>query len=365
MAERLAIVAGCGGIVGYRLARHLSDGLGWRTVGLSRSAPPGKVRFPHMPVDLSRTDDCRDKLAHLHEATHLFYTARSAHAPGKPESSAANLAMLKNVLDVLEPVAKNLRHVHLVHGTKYYGAPYGRYKTPAKESDPRHPRDCFYFAQQDFIVARQKGKGWTWSISRPQAVSDYEIHIARSIPLGIAVYASLCKANRSPLVFPGSTAAYQALYQCTDAEHLAKAIAWMSTSAHCANQAFNVTNGDYFRWENLWPRFAEYFDVPLGTPQPISLQAAMPAHAATWQQLAEKHALKKRPFDGLVDWRYLDFALSPEHDRMSDVTKLRQFGFGDVVDSEEMFERFFATYQTQHSVPAIRARPIVKRRRST
>jgi hypothetical protein len=42
----------------------------------------------------------------------------------------------------------------------------------------------------------------------------------------IAVYAALCKEMELPLRFPGSTAAYRAVMEMTDAELLAKAIVW-------------------------------------------------------------------------------------------------------------------------------------------
>ena len=38
-----------------------------------------------------------------------------------------NLKMLQNVVDVVCNVSPVLRHVHLVHGAKYYGAHLGRY----------------------------------------------------------------------------------------------------------------------------------------------------------------------------------------------------------------------------------------------
>lgn len=352
MGSPMAVVAGCGGIVGYRLARHLSEDLGWKTIGLSRSRPAERPTFDHIGVDLSNPGDCRDRLSALDGVTHLFYCARAEHKPGTPEPIEGNLALLRNVLDVIEARSTSLAHVHLVHGTKYYGAPYGRYRTPSKESDPRHLQDCFYFAQQDYIEERQKGKRWTWSISRPQAVSDAAGHVSRSIPLGIAVYAWLCRINRSPLVFPATTAAYQAIYQCTDSLHLARAIAWISTREQCANEAFNVTNGDYFRWENFWPVFADYFGCPTGPQQKLRLQAVMPMHAARWEMFAREQSLSRPVLDGLVDWPYLDFALSPEHDRMSDVTKLRRYGFGDVIDSERMFIDFFDQYKAQKKIPS-------------
>ena len=71
-----------------------------------------------------------------------------------------------------------------------------------------------------------------------------------NLTLAIAVYANICKALRLPLSFPGKPGAYTALYQCTDAALLAKAVEWMATDPKCANQAFNITNGDLIRWQN-------------------------------------------------------------------------------------------------------------------
>jgi hypothetical protein len=80
-----------------------------------------------------------------------------------------------------------------------------------------------------------------------------------NLTLAIAVYANVCKVLGLPLSFPGKPGAYTALYQCTDAALLAKAVAWMATDPKCANQAFNITNSDLIRWQNLWPRFASFF----------------------------------------------------------------------------------------------------------
>ena len=80
----------------------------------------------------------------------------------------------------------------------------------------------------------------------------------------VAVYASISKELGLPLCYPGTADNVHALYQCTDATLLARAIEWMSTSPQCANESFNITNGDFFRWENLWPRIAKLFDMEVG-----------------------------------------------------------------------------------------------------
>ncbi len=122
-----------------------------------------------------------------------------------------------------------LRHVHLLQGSKYYGSDLGPYKTPARESDPRISEPNWYYAQEDFIIERSRGKAWHWSASRPHAICDREPGVARSLPRIIAVYAAIAKELGQPLTFPGSAANFHALYQCVDATLLAQAIVWMAT----------------------------------------------------------------------------------------------------------------------------------------
>jgi hypothetical protein len=74
-----------------------------------------------------------------------------------------------------------------------------------------------------------------------------------NLSMVISVYASISRELGLPLRFPGTPNAYTALYQVTSADILARATEWATTSPSAANEIFNVTNGDYFRWINLWP----------------------------------------------------------------------------------------------------------------
>ena len=77
----------------------------------------------------------------------------------------------------------------------------------------------------------------------------------------IAVYAVICRELGIPLWFPGSHAGFSILLEATDVAHLANAAIWTATEPRCGNEVFNITNGDYFRWQHLWPGFAEYFGM--------------------------------------------------------------------------------------------------------
>lgn len=61
----------------------------------------------------------------------------------------------------------------------------------------------------------------------------------------------------------------------TDAGLLAEATVWAATNPECANQAFNINNGDLFRWQEMWPKIAAFFDMDVAPPLPMSLDVAM------------------------------------------------------------------------------------------
>src|SRR3546814_11247405 len=77
----------------------------------------------------------------------------------------------------------------------------------------------------------------------------------------IAVYAAISKELGLPLRFPGKPGAWEAVYQVCDSQHLANAMLWCATDDRAANEVFNVPNGDFSRWKNVWPKFARFFDM--------------------------------------------------------------------------------------------------------
>ncbi|MBL8671565.1 MAG: SDR family oxidoreductase [Alphaproteobacteria bacterium] len=352
MTERLgtAVVAGATGVAGRAILEHLATSGRWDCVALSRRPPDAAGRYYHIAVDLADPADCAEKLAILGDATHVFHAAYVERA--EPEAHAAdNLAMLRNLLVAIEPVAKRLRHVHLVEGTKWYGSHLGPFRTPAREDDPRPAAPVFYHAQQDLLTRRRRGKAWTWSAIRPHAVCGFSLGSAMNLVSVIAVYASVMKALGQPLDFPGTPGGFRALYQVTDARILARAVAWMATEPACADQAFNVTNGDLIRWENLWPRIADVMGMPVGRVLTVRLQEAMPQHAGLWQDLQRRHGLKPYRYEDLAAWRYGDAVFWPEWDIVSSTVKVRQAGFPDCIDSEAMLLDLLARYRKEKIVP--------------
>lgn len=344
------LVVGATGVIGRTLIAHL-DGLDdWGAIAVSRRPPDFPTRARHLAVDLTDPDDCRAKLGALGEVTHVCYAAYTDR-PTWAEQCAPNAAMLRNALDGIEAGPARLRRFVLMQGTKYYGSHLGPFKTPAFEDDPRHMPPNFYFDQQDLLAERQRGRDWHWTLLRPHTVCGFAVGMPLNLVPVIAVWAAVSKELGLPLRFPGTEGAFRAIFQVTDAALLARATVWSAESEAARNQAFNITNGDYFRWQNLWPRFAAFFGMEAGPPQRLSLARFMADKAPLWQRMVEKHDLLPTPWEQAVNWSFGDYIFNQDWDIMSSTLKARQAGFPDCLESGEMFLRLFAELRERRFIP--------------
>ncbi len=355
MAEhKHAVVVGALGVIGRYIVERLLRQGDWSVIGLSRRTAKSAPRYRHIAVDLLNAEDVAAKLAGLTQATHVFYAAfqgAAGAAAGYASNIAPNRDMLVNAVTTIDRASPALRRVVLVTGTKYYGSHLGPFRTPAREGDPRHTGPNYYFDQIDWLAAFQRGKRWDFVDLRPQTLCGFAPGTPMSLAPAIAVYAAISKELGRPLHFPGKPGAYTSIYQVTESAHFANAALWAAGEPRCALEAFNITNGDYFRWQNLWPKLAAAFDMRPGDVATTSLTADMADKAPLWRAMTEKHGLKPYAFDELVAWPFADYVFGCDWDVMSDVTKSRRFGFHDVVDSEEMFVRLMRQFRAERIVP--------------
>lgn len=349
MEPGTAVVVGATGVIGRYLTQHLATN-GWQVIGVSRSASgeDGNVRY--LPVDLLDAADARQKLGQLEDVTHFFYAAYQEHAD-PTENVAVNTSMLQNAVTSVDAAARNLKRVVLMEGVKAYGVHLGPFKTPAKESDPRHMPPNFYYAQEDFVRQYQKRRRWNWTVLRPDVVCGLSIGNPMNLAMVIAIYASISKALGLPLRFPGKRGCYEALAQVTDAGLLARATEWAALADRAAGEIFNVTNGDIFRWQHLWPKFAAFFGMEYALPQTISLAKMMPDKGPIWEELVRTHNLQPIPYEKVAAWSFGDFVFGCDYDVIAETTKLHKFGFCDVEESEAMFLRLFREFREQRVIP--------------
>jgi nucleoside-diphosphate-sugar epimerase len=350
MENHVALVVGARGVIGGNLVEHLAGLPGWQVIGLSRRGGEPAPGTRHICVDLLDPADCKEKLSGLTDVTHIFYAAYQDR-PTWAELVPPNLAMLVNTVEAVEPVAAGLRHISLMQGYKVYGAHLGPFKTPARESDPDHLPPEFNVDQQRFLEQRQQGKAWTWSALRPSVVCGFGLGNPMNLTMVIAVYAAISKELGLPLRFPGKPGAYDALLELTDAGLLSRATVWAATDPRCANQAFNINNGDLFRWSELWPKIARWFDLEVAPPLPMPLETVMADKEPLWNAMVDRHDLAPTSYDEVSSWRFGDFVFGWDYDFFADGTKARRAGFTEFVDTEQMLYDIFADFRRRRIIP--------------
>lgn len=358
MTRKICVVAGALGIAGSALVEQLEKQENCEVIGLSRRKPdsPSKSRF--VSADLLDKESTVRAIKAAGAVTHVFYAPYAPRAMPAYTSQgvladevAPNLEMLQNLVTAVEAASPALRHVGLIQGPKWYGVHLGPYKTPAKEDDPRHMPPNFYYDQQDWLTEHQRGRDWTWTSWRPAGLCGVAVGSAMNQLTALAVYATISRELGLPLRFPGTPGAYRAIYQFTDASLLARAMLWSLDNPACVNQAFNITNGESERWENIWSEVAACFDMPVGTVQTVSLTAMMSDKEPLWAKIRERHNLAPYTLRQLTNWEFADWVYSNSYDQMLSLGKLTRAGWHEVLDAGSMFRQLFADLRARRMIP--------------
>lgn len=354
--NRTALVVGASGIGGSSIARELIAH-GWTVFGLARR--PGNDIPGLIPVAADLLDPAGlDAALASVSPTHVFFTSWMRKET-EAENIRVNAAMVRNLLAALSS-KKTLRHVALVTGLKHYLGPFEAYassgtlpETPLRESQPRMPVENFYYAQEDEVYAAAARDRFTWSVHRPHTVIGKAIGNAMNLGTTLAVYASICKETGRPFRFPGSQAQWNGLSDVTDARMLAKQLLWAADADAAKNEAFNITNGDVFRWNWLWDKIAGWFGLAPaafdGTVQP--LDQVMANDHALWREIAQRHGLAEPELDRLASPWHTDLDLGRPIEVMTDMARSRKLGFTAYQATDESFFDLFAQLRAERLIP--------------
>ncbi|MDB5655366.1 MAG: hypothetical protein JWQ94_2979 [Tardiphaga sp.] len=349
-----ALVVGASGIVGNNLARHLT-GQGWNVHGLARRPADIDGVIP-VAADLLDPDSLRSALAAL-RPSHVFISTWLRQKT-EAENIRVNSAMVRNLLDALSP-GQSVKHVALVTGLKHYLGPFEAYgkgalpATPFREEQPRLDVDNFYYAQEDEVFAAAKRDRFGWSVHRPHTIIGYAVGNAMNMGVTLAVYATICRDSGRPFVFPGSAMQWNGLTDMTDARLLAKHLTWAATTEAARDEAFNVVNGDVFRWSWMWPRIAAWFGLEAAPfpDQVTPLEAQLADAAPIWAGIARKHGLAEAELSVVASAWHTDADLGRPIEVVTDMSKSRKLGFLDYQATDDSFFELFARLREQKIIP--------------
>lgn len=354
--ENIALVVGASGITGSNLAEKLLS-KGWETYGLARNPNNEIKNLKPVAANLLEIDSLRLALADI-SPTHVYITTWMRNET-EAENIRVNGLMVRNILDVLAE-KKSVKHVALVTGLKHYLGPFEAYaaegflpETPLREEHPRLAIENFYYAQEDEVYAAAERDGFTWSIHRPHTVIGQAVGNAMNMGTTLAVYASICKETGRKFTWPGSAAQWNGLSDVTDARILAEQLIWASTTEAAQNEAFNIVNGDVFRWSRLWNKIADYFGVEaIGFNGEIHpLEKEMANDREKWQEIAQKYGLKEASLNRLASAWHTDLDLGRPIEVMTDMSKSRKLGFNVFQDTEETFYELFDRLREARLIP--------------
>ncbi|TPG36707.1 SDR family oxidoreductase [Mycolicibacterium hodleri] len=350
-----ALVVGATGIVGQALGRQLVDA-GWHTYGLSRSPRNTMPGVTPVAADLLEPVALGEALGDV-DPEIVFITAwmkRDTEA----ENIDVNSATVRNVLAAVGAKG-SVRHVGLLTGLKHYLGPFDDYATgempdtPFHEDEPRLDSPNFYYAQEDELFAAAAHHDFTWSVHRAHTIFGFAVGNAMNMALTLGVYAEICRETGTPFVFPGSKTQWNGLTDVTDADLLGEQMIWAATHPHGRDQAFNIVNGDVFRWRWLWPQIADTFGVePVGfegTPRPLDRR--MEDAPRVWRTIAERHGLAEPDVTRLASWWHTEGDLGRNIECLTDMNKSKEAGFMGFRSTPASFADKIRRYREANLLP--------------
>ena len=364
--RRKILIAGASGVVGSAAMERFGNDENWDVVGVSRRKPLVPTGDAvHLPVDLTDADACMRIFGQMHDVTDVLYAALSERDDdivsgwSDPAQMTKNMAMLSNLFDPLIAAARDFRHISIIHGGKAYGGhlPGVSLPIPAREDFPRHEGDNFYHRQEDYIVAKQAGQSWSWTIFRPYMVVGCAVGANMSTFLVLAIFAALCREAGLALPMP---AGRSQIGELTDADVMADSVAWAADAPGARNEIFNITNGDVLPLHAAFPIVADAMEMPLAPPSHFDINAEIAKLAHHWPDIVAKHGLAvPAQLEDLLGnsqqvaggWS-ADVAPGDElRWGMTSTIKLRKAGFPGCADSAKMLTRYIERFKDLRILP--------------
>ncbi|KAJ4791491.1 hypothetical protein LUZ62_042737 [Rhynchospora pubera] len=373
--QSFGLVIGATGIVGSSLVDILpladTPGGPWKVFAVSRNPRPAwcspiadSPSVDHVQCDISNPADALQKLSALTDLTHVFYTAWSNQGT-ETANREVNSAMLRNVLAAVVPSCPNLQHVCLLTGRKHYTGPFDAngkiqghvHDPPYYEDLPRLETPNFYYDMEDILVEEvsKKNGAISWSVHRPSVIFGFSPKSMMNIVGSLCVYAAICRKEGTKLRFPGSRVAWNGFSDASDADLIAEHQIWAAVDPFAKNEAFNCTNGDVYKWKQLWPMLAEHFGLDWvgyeGEENRFKLVEAMKGKEELWEEMVEELGLTQTKLSDVGNWWFVDFMLGLEFEQLDTMNKSKEHGFLGFRNTISSFNNWIEKLKAYKIVP--------------
>ena len=374
---KVALITGANGITGSAILEHLvkhTTASEWSRIIISSRSPlkttVSDPRVEFIALDFSNppeklAEQMRDPCGHV---THAYFSSY-VHCDDFAELNRMNRFLFENFLSALTSVAKGLQNCTLQTGGKYYNVHSRSVPWPAREDHPRlaSAEENFYYHQEDFLAEQQRGSNWTWNVIRPEAIIGCTTKPnGMNEAMTIALYFLINKELGLEASMPTNFAYYNGTDDVSDARLIADLNIYVSTHPNCANEAFNVTNGDFFSWRYMWPRLAEWFGARASSDQTFTKTSFADGETHLDVSFEDWAKDKREVWDNLCDrlgspeskgtfdagtWALQDWVFRRTWSAPLSMNKARKFGWTGHIDSFESFTDAFTRFKELGQIP--------------
>src|SRR6202790_3618765 len=353
VAQRQILLVGPYGVLGTGVVDAVTENPKWGITTAARRPVPtyrAQAAPTHVSVDLMDRESTTKAFSKLDTVTDLVFAAY-VEKPTMAETVAPNARMLQNALDAFAARDIPLRRVVLPGGAKSYGFNLGSFNAPAKESQPRLIAPIHYHQQEDILKAWSENTGTAWTVLRPHVVLGPSLNSPMNLVTGVAAYAAMSRELGLPLRFPGRKEGWNSLQEACDAELFGRATLWALGSENAKNEIFNVSNGDVYRWRQLWNVIADLYQIEPADPLAMSTASEMAEKGPMWDSMVARFGLFPTPYEQIANWPFIDFMLNFGEETILSTIKIRQAGFADCIDTHESFRRQLARLREMKIIP--------------
>ncbi|MED6217293.1 NineTeen Complex (NTC) component [Stylosanthes scabra] len=155
----------------------------------------------------------------------------------------------------------------------------------------------------------------------------------------------------------GTKAAWECYSTALDANLIVEQHVWGAVDARARNEAFNVSNGDVFRWKHLWKVLAEKFGIEEygfveeeGEGSSLRLSELMKDKGGVWDEIVKKNNLQSTKLEDVGDWWFADIILGMEA-VLDNMNKAKEHGFLGFRDSKKSFINWIEKTKAYKIVP--------------
>jgi nucleoside-diphosphate-sugar epimerase len=351
--ERQILLVGPYGVLGTGVVDAVTENPKWRIITAARRPAPtyrAQAAPPHISVDLMDREGTTNAFSSLDKVTDLVFAAY-VEKPTMAETVEPNARMLRNTLDALAARNVPLRRILLAGGAKSYGFSLGAFNAPAKETEPRLIAPIHYHQQEDIVAGWADKNGASWTVLRPHLVMGPSLNSPMNLVTSLAAYAAMTRELELPLRFPGTKEGWNTLQETTDAELFGRATLWALGEDKARNEIFNVSNGDVYRWRQLWNELAAFYDLPIAEPLAMSTVSEMSEKTALWDSIVARYGLHATPYNQIANWAFVDWMLNFREETIQSTIKIRRAGFADCIDTHQSFRRQLTRLRDMRVIP--------------